>query len=288
MGKNDACFCGSGYKTQNSHVDINENSFAAHLLKLYSRLDDIISKHYETTGHSYPCKAGCSQCCYDYFPISDIEFDLITIEMRSWGKEQIDKLIGKTGNLWNRMVYINPKYTRNLEEGVTGINNDTVAVNDIRFLFGGREFPCPFLNNDTQMCMVYNVRPLMCRKYGLTYQDINDDNVDLTKRAAMLKSINYNENRNICDIIGNSIEARKWQADITELDADIASLATLKSPKYDFGITKRMYPIIYWLYLAFIKYKTGLNIPDYEDKFLTSGEQYIQKIYNKMLAKGIR
>ena len=38
MGRNDLCFCGSGKKQKKCHPNINEDSVAAKIIKLYTQL----------------------------------------------------------------------------------------------------------------------------------------------------------------------------------------------------------------------------------------------------------
>lgn len=275
MGRNDVCFCGSGKKTKKCHPDINEDSIVAGLLSLYNELDMIINNHFGNTGYEYPCREGCSKCCYDYFPISDIEFDMITIELRNWSKAEMEELARKTVLYWNRLAETNPEYVSILEEDITGKENWEM-MRDMRYSFGGKDYPCLFLDDDTQKCKVYNSRPFMCRSYGLTYQPFKDSN--LSEKAK-----NYYDSQNVCEVIGNYKEAQKWQADISSLYSKIVALSKIESPRYDFEINKRPYPIIYWLYIMFVKFKTGTEIPDYEGKFMISREQYIEKSYKKVV-----
>ena len=46
MGRNDLCFCGSGMKKKKCHVNIDENSIAAEIIKFYKELDDELQKMY--------------------------------------------------------------------------------------------------------------------------------------------------------------------------------------------------------------------------------------------------
>lgn len=284
MGRNDECFCGSGKKVKKCHAEFNENSRAANVLSLYNNIKRAIDRHYEVTGYKYPCREGCSECCYDYFPISDIEFDLITLEMGNWNSEEIDDISKKTKIYWDKMMSINPEYTDNLEQMLIGRNSEQAIFKDIQFTFGGKEFPCLFLD-ERGKCKVCNSRPFMCRMYGVSYHEYEVTEENQIKAELYMRVLNYDENHNVCSKIGSNLEAKEWQADISKYNKDILSLRVLKSPKYDFAVNRRTYPIIYWLYMAFYKYKSGLGIPNYEAKFEVSENRYIDVMYEQLIKK---
>lgn len=96
MGRNDLCFCGSGKKQKKCHPDIHEQSLAAKCLSLYGKIESIIKNYYNSGQQTPPCKKGCSDCCYNYFVISNIEFKIICKELQNWNKKQINKLVSAT------------------------------------------------------------------------------------------------------------------------------------------------------------------------------------------------
>lgn len=262
MGRNDICFCGSGKKTKYCH-DFNEHSQAGSLVKLYQRIDNKISQHYCNNQLKSKCSKGCSECCYHYFTISDIEFDLILNELKKWSVEQIEILKQRVHIAWKDFAKSYPDYANNLE--LYGTNRQDIVMKDA---FDSPEIlnsPCLFLGEDSS-CMVYNVRPIICRRFGI----------------AMMKDANQQiPNYKICEKIGNSLPASKWQADIEELEAEIMSFTVIKSPKFEYAINRRRYPIIYFLYMAFIKYESNLNIVEYPNKFKLNREEYINQMYTK-------
>ena len=78
MGRNDLCFCGSGKKQKKCHPNINEDSVAAKIIKLYTQL----SKELEENVYgkkNIKCQKGCNACCKDYFAINEVEFAVIII-----------------------------------------------------------------------------------------------------------------------------------------------------------------------------------------------------------------
>jgi len=113
MGRNDLCFCGSGKKIKKCHPDINEQSIAARLLRLYNEIDHSVDIYYQNTNHTAPCSKGCAECCYSDFPLSDIEFNLIIYEIRKWNRTEIESLIQRATILWER---VNEKYPDFSEE----------------------------------------------------------------------------------------------------------------------------------------------------------------------------
>ena len=58
------------------HPNINEDSVAAKIIKLYTQL----SKELEENVYgkkNIKCEKGCNACCKDYFAISEVEFAII-------------------------------------------------------------------------------------------------------------------------------------------------------------------------------------------------------------------
>ena len=70
MERNDRCFCGSGIKYKKCHYRINGESKLANIYRAYNEYDNACIQK----GICNNCRKGCSQCCNDYFFISESEF----------------------------------------------------------------------------------------------------------------------------------------------------------------------------------------------------------------------
>ncbi len=266
MGRNNICFCGSGLKQKKCHPDINEESRAAKVIKLHKKIDIAIENHYKNTNFTPVCYDGCSECCYDYFVISDIEFAIILYELRKWSQLEIEELRQNVKMQWEFLNINFPELVDNLEKYAT--NKNDVFEKDFMLRVQKTGLPCPFLDAKSNNCKIYNVRPSVCRSFGTGFIDKDS----------------Y-QNNIICSKIGNSIEAKVWQTDISNFENDLLSLTNLYCEKYDLSVSRRAYPIVYELYLSLIKYKSDIEIPKMYEKFSLKEKEYIRRIMeeNKIL-----
>lgn len=132
MSNNDLCFCGSGKKKKKCHPDIHENSLFATLLNYYHLLEE------ESKAVNNPlCKKGCNKCCEGTFSISQSEFFMILHSL---------------------------KITNEIQ---------TYRVKAEEILKEKYELPerCIFVDDYTGACRIYEVRPLICRLYGVVNID---------------------------------------------------------------------------------------------------------------------
>lgn len=96
MNRNDKCFCGSSKKYKKCHYGIEEGSIASELIKFYNELDSKIEKEIEAKSLNVLCGQGCSECCEDYFAITEVEFAVIMDYLkREKGVEYIHSIISK-------------------------------------------------------------------------------------------------------------------------------------------------------------------------------------------------
>ncbi len=91
------------------------------------------------------CKKGCSDCCNAAFDISLAEARLLRKNFLILGRKTRKQIIKKARtaqNLWDETVAREPQNIHKLR------------------------IPCPLLNNDEE-CLLYEVRPVNCRTYGI-------------------------------------------------------------------------------------------------------------------------
>ncbi len=224
MGRNDLCFCGSQKKAKRCHPDINEQSRAAKVIRLYNTIDTMIDNHYRKTGFKKPCSKGCPGCCHGDFPVSTIEFDIITREIRGWDYDKKHHFIKICEKLWNDIDRQYHEYTEVLEKDAT--RQKDVFLKSLSYDPDPKDIPCPFLNDDNS-CMVYSVRPVICRTHGVAFID------------------SMSKDHELCSLIGSSNLAKEWQADLTQI-ADIFDLNNIPIPNSDKSILLRSFPIFYF------------------------------------------
>jgi len=185
MGRNDKCFCGSGKKYKNCHNDIHEESIAADVLRLYSSIDEDI----KVNNKKKICQKGCSECCSDFFLISEAEFAVILSYFKStYGNEMTNELIKKGIEFSKTFEKDEPEYFRQLTENMnTSKSLDSLNRLIINNIPEKQSLPCVFLNNENQ-CMIYDVRPVICRIHGIYLKSTDSKNVRVCSKIPTYES----------------------------------------------------------------------------------------------------
>ena len=166
MGRNDPCFCGSGKKTKYCHAEVNENGIVANLLHLYNQIEIDLKSALAEKNISPQCHKGCSDCCHDYFYVSQVEYFGILNYMMANGID-FNETKTKAKNYMDEIEKEYPFEYRRLNDNFSHAQNkmdirqfDDSAINKTKQ-------GCVFLNTDTNSCDIYPVRPIICRHFGL-------------------------------------------------------------------------------------------------------------------------
>jgi len=263
MGRNDLCFCMSGKKKKNCHPDIHEESQAAAKLKIYSQLEYDLKTNRQAANGTSLCVPGCSDCCYDYFTVQGIEFDLILNELAKWDGDKLNNLIKRVDKYWTMFEKENKEATRLL---VYGTDNDIEKINSS---IDKTSFPCAFFDVTTQLCQIYEVRPFKCRIFGNTfyYPDPKEGAVGIacTMYGSILNDDNFD----------------KILCDVTELLNKNTDLSLILDDKQNVVALNSEYPLIYHLYQHFIVKKLGVSIVNFDEKF-TEPKSILKQKFNRL------
>jgi Fe-S-cluster containining protein len=259
VGRNDLCFCMSGKKKKVCHPDIHEESEAAAKLKIYSKLEHNFKIHHQTTKGISLCVPGCIDCCFDYFAIQSIEFDLILNELARWDEEKLNNLIKRVDKYWAMFENEYPEATQVL---LKGTDND---IDKINASIDKTSFPCVFLDATTRLCQIYDFRPFKCRIFGTTYHIPDPEDGALGIACPKYESILNDDN---FDVI---------LCDVTELLDENTDLAIIHDKKRNVAVIHPEYPLIYYLYQHFIVKKLGASIVSFDEKFKRSRSTYYNK-----------
>jgi len=229
--RNSDCVCGSGLKKKKCHPDLHIESKAALVLNLYKELDELIT-NYRSKKISSPCRIGCASCCSDTFNISDIEFELILKDIKEkWNLSDLEKLYNKSLETLEWLRVNDPKYYKILEADGTGKIDDTPYLKQI-FYGNSRHSACLFLDEKTNSCRIYNIRPLVCRSHGTTHDSnfLYKDDI-------------------VCEYIPSTIQNSKVTPDASELIKQGNDIFHIK--KENAIIRIREYPIFYWFVIYY-------------------------------------
>ena len=126
-----------------------------------------IDEHFEKQKEYIHCKEGCAYCCKNgEYPCSELEFEFIKLGFMSLDKEIQQKIINN----------------------VLKIKADKAANTKDKFIY-----ECPFLLDDR--CSIYKYRMIICRTFGLSYYDKDDDKKKNTLKVpfCMHQGLNYSE-----------------------------------------------------------------------------------------------
>lgn len=168
---------------------INPRSAVGNCLNLYKEFDEQ-AKEYKSA-----CKKKCCICCYDYFYISEAEFYTILHSILQKGnyEEYLNQLILKSREsvadlkrklpLEYKKIYSND-CTKPIQYYINPTGTDNIRLDK----------PCIFLNSKNK-CDIYEVRPLVCRKFG-TVLDSEQEYSFACKYAEYYHNIDYSKTLN--------------------------------------------------------------------------------------------
>jgi len=125
------------------------------------------------------------------------------------------------------------------------------------------------MDDKSKECMIYKVRPVVCRTYGTAFYNSNSPSENEVK---------YYE---VCSKIGQREKSYKFQADLNDLNGEIKSLSYINMVLYSKSLLVRSYPMFFHIYLNFLEHGSLTVANDFDLKFLEPEEKYIQHMYNR-------
>lgn len=268
MKRNEKCFCGSGLKHKKCHCNIEADSIAADFIKFYQKLDKKINIGLKEIS-SVKCKKGCSECCSDFFAITEVEF-LIIIDylLKVKGREYTEEIIRKGLEADEKFKSIFPDYYRQLEINADGASNNEYARLLCDNMPNKQGIECPFLNSEAKTCDVYEVRPIICREHGI---------------CSFSNEFDYK----ICSQILSMKDNSNNMVNIDELIDDEICLEKYSSNKYRTCIVRRKYPIFYYFKIYFSETDLEMYINHPIQKMLRTfnREKFINQIIKMRLGE---
>lgn len=238
MGRNDLCFCGSGKKQKKCHNDIEPNSAFAQMILFHNKTDMFIKEN--TQFEKLKCKKGCSECCYQNFSVSTVEFYYIIYQIiKNQGIAKAREYVTKGYEMWC-------EYEKEFPENAKLLRLNTESANPNKFMEMMKlieksvdgspmfnKFPCPFLNVEEKCCEVYEYRPFICRHYGVGYIEKHDLPVGF------------------CSHTIDGADYQQFMADLSEFKDNAVDMDIYYSSKYDQTAFDREYPIFYFCKITY-------------------------------------
>lgn len=170
------------------------------------------------------CKKGCNECCKEYFYFSIVEYFAIRHELLK--QNLFEDILEKAKVQEKQMAeYSIDEYNK--------LNDKTLC--DVNHTFNDKEFVNKFemcLCNINGTCAVYNVRPFICRAFGVTIQH------DLC-------SVIYKKTKHIFSKKINQSKAKKYVA-MLKFDLNFIANNTEMFSCNGNLIIPRPYPLFFW------------------------------------------
>lgn len=153
----------------------NESGMAARLRRVQRKIDAEIETGKQEKNISVPCKEGCCECCSRCFCVSEAEFFLVLDHiLNHWTQEEIIRIIERSKTQWEMLTVRDPACARKLEGEI--LLKELFTLHNTAL-----PFPCLFLSGEGS-CLIYEVRPLICRMHGIAYAGPFPDEEPCSKR----------------------------------------------------------------------------------------------------------
>jgi len=139
-------------RIENINYNLSHKDAIRKLRRLYEKLDNALKPIQKVTS----CKQGCNHCCHLPILSSQLENELIKDYMSE--HYSMDKL-----------TEFKHKINQNKDTFLRLVHNNGKFLDENYKLYATANIPCAFLDNNNN-CMIYEVRPFICRKY-LVFND---------------------------------------------------------------------------------------------------------------------
>lgn len=106
-------------------------SYAERVLKLYQDIDQLISQHYsqKKPKEMLPCRKGCSECCSQFFEVSEID------HIKSFRRKDIKKLVSRAKDQVNLIKNDNPHFLKQMMSTKNLSNIDLIKYAKDKYRF---------------------------------------------------------------------------------------------------------------------------------------------------------
>ncbi|WP_332632043.1 YkgJ family cysteine cluster protein [Halalkalibacter flavus] len=211
------------------HEDIQSLSAFAELIQLQQEIDNKV----KAEKGNILCQKGCGSCCYEPFSISRVEFHYIIDRIKEeYGSEKVDEIIQKGVTIWEEIQKKHPDFTRDLEKdfGSKTLTDGRTKISGVLSLNNKAEsikIPCPFLDEQSQSCTIYEYRPIVCRSHGVGYL------------------IEIENPLFLCEHMPNALDYREEMVNLTEFRERSEGFTNVFVKEYQQMLMDRPYPIFY-------------------------------------------
>ena len=130
------------------------------LRELDQKSEDIAVAKTVAQGDNVKCTKGCSACCYQLIPLSQIEARYIGKLVERMPKNKRQKIQNRFDE-----AYITIK-DAGIMDDLMNSGQISESLTEFALKYFGLKIACPFLEDNS--CSIYSERPLRCREYLVT------------------------------------------------------------------------------------------------------------------------
>ena len=120
-------------------------------LDIVASVDEEFARNRRLYGEKIQCRAGCTECCYQLFQITEIEAAYISQGIRTLEPQTREALRSRARD------YTDARQKLVTEKGEPESWGSLPP--------SGTRLPCPALHDGA--CVIYEFRPLMCHRFGM-------------------------------------------------------------------------------------------------------------------------
>lgn len=139
-------------------MEFDATSFFKSYESLAQKADEAFSRLKSSYPEEMVCKPGCTDCCFALFDLTLVEAMYINYRFNATFSEEAREPLLEKANQADRRIYkLKRQAFKKAENGV----DQTQVVEDM----AKERIRCPLLN-DSNLCDLYEYRPIACRIYG--------------------------------------------------------------------------------------------------------------------------
>ncbi len=174
---------------------MEKESLAGKYIDLTFLIRQEFERNISKYGDKIKCRKGCSQCCSQIFRITSFDADIIKVHINKLSSQEKQLLKVKAAEYISRFSSENP-------------GNDEYNST--------AKLPCPALN-DEGACMIYEARPVICRRFGPPVYDYKNPG------KLFACELNFSNGEEIVDnelIPNQTLIGKKWDELKTEFNME--------------------------------------------------------------------
>ena len=135
-------------------------------------LEDALQASAKSAGAWLACRPGCTKCCIGPFPVTRLDAWRLRRALEEVARRDAEVARGVLRRARESAALFVSGFPG---DAGTGELNDDVKAED-RFFKMHASVPCPVLDPDRGVCVLYDARPISCRTFGLP---VRSGSVDL-------------------------------------------------------------------------------------------------------------